>query len=63
MLVANFQYSGIVFAALYGVALFGEYLPLTGWLGIILITASGMAATLWRKRLRLKTAAPLRSAT
>lgn len=63
MLVANLQYSGIVFAALYGVALFGEYLPLTGWLGIILITASGMAATLWRKRLRLKTAAPPRPAT
>ena len=63
MLVANLQYSGIVFAALYGVALFGEYLPLTGWLGIILITASGMAATLWRKRLHLKTAAPPRPAT
>lgn len=63
MLVANLQYSGIVFAALYGVALFGEYLPLTGWLGIILITASGMAASLWRKRLRLKTAAPPRPAT
>lgn len=63
MLVANLQYSGIVFAALYGVALFGEYLPLTGWLGIILITASGMAASLWRKRLRLKTAASPRPAT
>lgn len=63
MLVANLQYSGIVFAALYGVALFGEYLPLTGWLGIVLITASGMAASLWRKRLRLKTAAPPRPAT
>ena len=63
MLVANLQYSGIVFAALYGVALFGEYLPLTGWLGIILITASGMAASLWRKRLRLKTAALPRPAT
>ncbi len=50
MLVANLQYSGIVFASLYGVALFGEYLPLTGWLGIALITASGMAATLWRGR-------------
>lgn len=63
MLAANLQYSGIVFAALYGVALFGEYLPLTGWLGIVLITASGMAASLWRKRLRLKTAAPPRPAT
>ena len=63
MLAANLQYSGIVFAALYGVTLFGEYLPLTGWLGIILITASGMAASLWRKRLHLKTAAPPRPAT
>lgn len=63
MLAANLQYSGIVFAALYGVALFGEYLPLTGWLGIVLITASGMAASLWRKRLRLKTAASPRPAT
>ena len=45
------QYSGIVFAALFGVALFDERLALAGWLGMALIIASGMAATLWRARL------------
>lgn len=51
LLAANLQYSGIVFAALFGVALFDERLALAGWLGMALIIASGMAATLWRARL------------
>jgi S-adenosylmethionine uptake transporter len=50
MLVANLQYSGIVFAALYGLFLFGDVIPLIGWAGMVLITASGIAATALRKR-------------
>jgi S-adenosylmethionine uptake transporter len=50
LVVANLQYSGIVFAALYGVVLFDEELPLLGWAGMALIIASGMVATLLRAR-------------
>ena len=50
LLVANLQYSGIVFAALYGLFLFGDVIPLIGWAGMVLIIASGIAATALRKR-------------
>jgi len=50
LLVANLQYSGIVFAALYGLLIFGDQLPLVGWLGMALIIASGIAATVLRER-------------
>ena len=33
LVVANLQYSGIVFAALYGLFLFGDQIPLMGWAG------------------------------
>jgi drug/metabolite transporter (DMT)-like permease len=48
--VANLQYSGIVFAAIYSVVLFGDVIPLLGWLGMLLIVASGIAATVLRNR-------------
>ena len=50
LVVANLQYSGIVFGALYGLALFGDRIPLPGWLGMALICASGIAATVLRAR-------------
>ena len=50
LVVANLQYSGIVFAALYGVWLFDEDLPFIGWAGMALIIASGMVATLLRTK-------------
>lgn len=50
MVVANLQYSGIVFAALFSVTLFGDQLPLIGWLGMALIVVSGVAATVLRAR-------------
>jgi S-adenosylmethionine uptake transporter len=50
MMVANLQYSGIVFSALYGLFLFGDLIPLIGWIGMALIIASGIAATALRKR-------------
>jgi S-adenosylmethionine uptake transporter len=48
LVVANLQYSGIVFAALYGLFLFGDQIPLIGWAGMALIIASGVAATALR---------------
>lgn len=52
LVVANLQYSGIVFAALYGLFLFGDQIPLIGWAGMALIIASGVAATALRNRAR-----------
>ncbi|MEJ8836135.1 DMT family transporter [Ramlibacter sp. AN1133] len=50
LVVANLQYSGIVFGALYSVLLFAERIPLAGWAGMALIVASGVAATVLRAR-------------
>ncbi len=50
LVVACLQYSGIVFGALYGLLLFGDDIPLSGWLGMALILASGVAATALRAR-------------
>jgi len=50
LLVANLQYSGIVFASLYGLVVFGDRLPLIGWIGMALIIASGITATILRTR-------------
>ena len=48
LVAANLQYSGIVFAVLYSLLLFGEQIPLLGWLGMLVIVASGVAATALR---------------
>jgi S-adenosylmethionine uptake transporter len=50
LVVANLQYSGIVFAAIYSLLLFGDRIPLIGWAGMALIVASGIAATALRAR-------------
>ncbi len=50
LVVANLQYSGIVFGALYSVLLFGDTIPAAGWAGMALIVASGVAATVLRAR-------------
>ncbi len=50
LVVANLQYSGIVFAALYGLFLFGDQIPLIGWAGMALIIVSGITATALRNR-------------
>jgi S-adenosylmethionine uptake transporter len=50
LVVASLQYSGIVFAALYSLLLFGDQIPLMGWLGMALIVTSGVAATVLRER-------------
>ncbi len=50
LMVANLQYSGIVFAALYSLILFGDNIPLMGWAGMALIVLSAIAATVLRAR-------------
>jgi drug/metabolite transporter (DMT)-like permease len=50
LLVANLQYSGIVFSAMYSVLLFGDRIDAASWIGMALIVASGIAATVLRQR-------------
>jgi S-adenosylmethionine uptake transporter len=50
LLVANLQYAGIVFAAFYSLLLFGEHIEPIGWAGMVVIVASGVAATVLRTR-------------
>jgi S-adenosylmethionine uptake transporter len=50
LVVASLQYFGILFGALYSVWLFGDAISLSGWAGMSLIVASGIAATVLRSR-------------
>ena len=50
LVVANLQYSGIVFASIYSLVLFGDNIPALGWAGIVVIVLSGLAATALRSR-------------
>lgn len=50
LVVANLQYFGIVFGAIYSVTLFGDAIPPLGWAGMALIVASGVGATILRAR-------------
>ena len=50
LMVANLQYCGIVFAAIYSLILFGDNIPLLGWVGMALIVSSAIAATVLRAR-------------
>lgn len=47
---AALQYTGIVFAFVYGALLFGEHITPMALAGIVLIAAAGLAATLLRAR-------------
>jgi len=50
LVVANLQYSGIVFAGIYSLTIFGDQLPFIGWAGMGLIIVSGITATVLRER-------------
>jgi S-adenosylmethionine uptake transporter len=50
LVVASMQYSGIVFASIFSLTLFGDHIAPMGWLGIAVIVASGMLATVLRAR-------------
>lgn len=51
LLVANLQYSGLVFAAFYSLLLFGDQIELMAWAGMALIVVSGLVATALRTRI------------
>ncbi|MDB5848010.1 MAG: EamA family transporter [Rhodoferax sp.] len=50
LVVANLQYSGLLFAAAYSIVLFGDKITTVGWIGMALIVGSGIAATVLRAR-------------
>jgi S-adenosylmethionine uptake transporter len=50
LVVASLQYFGIAFGAIYSITLFGDRIAPLGWLGMALIVASGIAATVLRER-------------
>jgi drug/metabolite transporter (DMT)-like permease len=50
LVVANLQYSGIVFAGIYSTVVFSDDIPLIGWIGMAVIIVSGIVATLLRAR-------------
>jgi S-adenosylmethionine uptake transporter len=61
MVVANLQYSGIVFSALFGLFLFGDQIPWIGWGGILIIVLSGIAATFLSGQSMANTSSQLQS--
>jgi S-adenosylmethionine uptake transporter len=50
LVVANLQYTGIVFSSVWGVAMFGDVFSWHSWLGIGIILLSGMAATFYNTK-------------
>jgi drug/metabolite transporter (DMT)-like permease len=50
LVVANLQYTGIVFSSLWGLALWGDRFDWHVWLGIAVILVSGIAATFYNTR-------------
>lgn len=50
LVVANLQYTGIVFSSIWGVLVFGDVFDWHSWAGIAIILLSGMAATFYNTR-------------
>lgn len=50
LVTANLQYTGIVFSSGWGILVWGDVLSLLGWMGIVIILASGIAATYYNTR-------------
>jgi S-adenosylmethionine uptake transporter len=50
LVVASMQYSGIVFASIFSLTLFGDHISAMGWSGIAVIVGSGVLATVLRSR-------------
>ena len=55
LVTANLQYTGIVFSSIWGILIWGDHLDWSGWLGIAIILASGVAATFYNARSSVKT--------
>lgn len=56
LVTANLQYTGIVFSSVWGILIWGDHLSLSGWLGIVIILVSGVAATFYNVRGSIKNA-------
>jgi drug/metabolite transporter (DMT)-like permease len=50
LVVANLQYTGIIFSSLWSVLLWGDRFDWHVWLGIVVILVSGIAATFYNNR-------------
>jgi S-adenosylmethionine uptake transporter len=50
LVTANLQYTGIVFSSIWGILIWDDHLTLSGWLGIVIILASGIAAAFYNAR-------------
>jgi S-adenosylmethionine uptake transporter len=50
LVVANLQYTGIIFSSLWGMLLWGDTLSWPVYLGMGVILASGIAATFYNTR-------------
>ncbi|WP_353155459.1 DMT family transporter [Herminiimonas fonticola] len=50
LVTANLQYTGIVFASMWGILIWNDVLDWLSWLGIIIILASGIVATFYNIR-------------
>jgi S-adenosylmethionine uptake transporter len=50
LVVASMQYSGIVFAVIFSLLIFGDKIAPMGWAGIAVIVTSGILATILRSR-------------
>ena len=47
---ASLAYSTVIFSSAFGMMLWGETLPWTGWVGVVLIVTSGLLATMLSRR-------------
>jgi S-adenosylmethionine uptake transporter len=50
LVTANLQYTGIVFSSLWGIVIWSDILGWAGWIGIVVILASGLVATFYNIR-------------
>lgn len=50
LLTSNLQYSGILFACLFGFLIWGDTLDFVGWIGITTILGSGLIATFYHAK-------------
>ncbi len=61
LVVANLQYTGIVFSSIWGLLLWGDRFDWHVWCGIGVILVSGIAATFYNTRGAARTAAALKT--
>jgi drug/metabolite transporter (DMT)-like permease len=58
LLAANLQYMGIVYSALFGLFIFGDAIAPAAWLGMALIIACGITASVLRAKMQKSSSTP-----